>query len=355
MTLRVETYESLSAVGRATWLGLEEKALGASVFQSWWWLNAWWPIWGEGQALVIAVFEHDQAVGLGAFMITPRGRLAFMGEEHADYGNVLLSDDRPDVAGALVAALYAKRGLWRRLDLKDVPVGCPLAQALTLHSGLQGPVVACPRVQFSQRPLKTLLAKESLRRHERKVAQLGTVEFLHLDSAEEITPWLPRFFAQHIQRWAPTPTPSLFVRPRNCELYSELAQTAEPGGPLLFTVVQAGGEPVAMHFGFRSQNDVIWYKPTFDLKHAATGAGEVLLMELLRRADKEGAQGLDFSRGDEAFKLRFASEIRAVADFEDWPGPLRRSLTQATRAARALTVKGLTTLGLKPLIRRWVG
>lgn len=352
MTLKVDCHASLGAVGREAWLRLEANCPGATVFQSWWWLSAWWPVWGSGHPLVVTVHEDGRLVGAAACFIDPGGRLGFIGEEHADYGDVLAEGNRPDVVQALVDGLFARRRSWRRLLLADVRTGTPLAIALAKAGAEPGAPVPCPKVRFAARGTQELLAKDSLRRHERKLAQVGALEFLHLDSATEITPWLPGFFAQHLERWSLTPTPSLFENQRNCEFYSELAASAEPGGSLLFTVVLAGGNAVAMHFGFRSQDELVWYKPTFDPRLAASGPGEVLLAELLRRAAREQCGGVDFTRGDEAFKLRFASEIRTVAAFEAWPDPLSRARDRVLRRARSTLVGVLDALGMKASVAR---
>ena len=100
MTLAVERHASLGAVGRAGWLALENSAPDATVFQSWWWLSAWWPVWGEGTPHVVAVREHGRLVGAGAFYTAPDGTLRFIGEEHADYGGVLAERGRDAHADA---------------------------------------------------------------------------------------------------------------------------------------------------------------------------------------------------------------------------------------------------------------
>lgn len=351
MTLSVERHASLAAVGREAWLSLEDRASGATVFQSWWWLSAWWPVWGKGTPLVIAVRDEGRLVGLGAFYTAPDGSVRFIGEEHADYGDVLVEQGPTEVVGAIVgaivAALCAAPVRWTRLCLHDVPVGGALAAALLARGAVAASRVPCPRVRFAARPVAELLDKDSLKRHERKLRRHGAVTFLHLDAAREIEPWLARFVGQHLERWALTPTPSLFREPRNVEFYSALAGSAEPGGSLLFSVVLVDGAAAAMHFGLRSGDDLVWYKPTFDPRLAASGPGEVLLAELLRRAALEGAAGLDFTRGDEAFKLRFASEVRHVALIEAWPTPARTARVRRLRALKDRLRATLERLGLK--------
>ena len=347
MTLSVERHASLAAVGRTAWLTLEAQVPDATVFQSWWWLSAWWPVWGEGTPLVIAVRDDGRLAGLGAFYTAPDGTLRFIGEEHADYGGVLAGGGRDDVVEAIVAALFEPPIRWQRLCLNDVPLDGRLAAALRARGAIAAEAVPCPRVRFAARPLAGLLDKDSLKRHERKLKRQGAVTYLHLDAATEIEPWLPRFVSQHVERWAVTATPSLFREPRNVEFYSALTGSAEPGGSLLFSVVLLDDRPVAMHFGLRSGDDLLWYKPTFDPRLAQSGPGEVLLAELLRRAGREGAAGLDFTRGDEAFKLRFASEVRHVALIEAWPTPAAAARVQRLRTLKAGIKAGLVRLGLK--------
>jgi hypothetical protein len=77
-----------------------------------------------------------------------------------------------------------------------------------------------------------------------------------------------------------------------------------------FHVLMAGTRPVAYHVGLHGAGTFIWYKPTFDLNLQSEGPGEVLLKTLVEHAHAGGFRYFDFSRGNEAFKQRFATTHR---------------------------------------------
>jgi len=53
--------------------------------------------------------------------------------------------------------------------------------------------------------------KKSLVRHENYFRREGGLSVTHLDRAEQVLPWLDELFAQHIERWAATESPSQFL------------------------------------------------------------------------------------------------------------------------------------------------
>jgi CelD/BcsL family acetyltransferase involved in cellulose biosynthesis len=347
MSLTTRQVQSLEALGAAAWTELAARCRTASVFQSFAWLSAWWATWGVGSQVILLIEENGQLVGAAALYRDEERTLRFIGEEHADYGDVLAVSDRADVIAALIDSLFAQASAWRRLILDAVRSESALALELRRRGFLQGEAIPCPRAQFAQRPARQLCAKSSLKRHVKGLAQLGAVQSLHLDTAAAILPWLEEFFQQHIERWAFTSTPSLFLNPRNVAFYRELAASAAQGGEILFSALLLEGKPVAMHFGFRSERQLLWYKATFDPRLKSHSPGEVLLSELLRHADLEQLQGLDFTRGAEAFKLRFASETRFVSAMEVWSPGLVTVSTKGRSLLRRGMIRALDAVRLR--------
>jgi CelD/BcsL family acetyltransferase involved in cellulose biosynthesis len=156
----------------------------------------------------------------------------------------------------------------------------------------------------------------------------------HLTDAAAIQPLLQEFFDQHLGRWAGTPTPSLFRRPHNQELYRALVRNFAGSGQVIFSVVRLGGRPVAQHFGLLSRGDLLWYKPTFDIELARHSPGEVLLKSLVEYARDRGLGGLDFTRGDEPFKFRFATRTLGNDSYLWARGLVPRITTRLKRSVR---------------------
>lgn len=344
LKLRIDS--DLQGIGCARWEALRARSPAATVFQSYRWLHAWGCAFGAGTPLILSAWEEDHLVGAAAVFVDEHNTLRLIGEEHADYGEFLIEADRRDVYEALLNALWQPNLRWQRLQWEAVPVHSPLAQALRRRGAWAQDPVPCPRVIFADRSLQSLLAKESLKRHAKLLERQGPVTVEHLESSAQIAPYLSEFFEQHQARWAGSKTPSLFENRSNRLFYEQLVKQAIPGGEVLFSVIKVEDHPVAMHLGLRSQGELIWYKPTFDPTFSRCGPGEVLLAQLLEQASREGARGIDFTRGDEAFKLRFASDVRHVVTFHARAVPWRHQGARTLWWAREQAIRGLRAVGM---------
>jgi CelD/BcsL family acetyltransferase involved in cellulose biosynthesis len=109
---------------------------------------------------------------------------------------------------------------------------------------------------------------------------------------------------------------------------------------VLFTTVSVEGRPAAYHYGFLSGEDLLWYKPSFEVELSAHSPGQALLYALVEWCVETGRAGLDFTRGDEAFKRRLATEFPWNASFVFDRTPAHRwahdALALAEKARRRL-------------------
>ena len=141
----------------------------------------------------------------------------------------------------------------------------------------------------------------------------------HLKRSNEILPLLNFFFEQHINRWAHTPFPSLFIDPVQKVFYKRLLEELAETDWLRFTCVNWQDRYVAFHFGFNYNGNFFWYKPTFEIALAKHSPGEVLLRQLLLQAQCEQAHTFDFGLGDEEFKKRFSTNTQLVRTWGLYP------------------------------------
>ena len=122
--------------------------------------------------------------------------------------------------------------------------------------------------------------------------------------------YLQIFFDQHIARWEDSNTPSLFLDNNNRLFYDELTKELSGNNWLIFTVIKSKDIPISFHFGFDYNNKIIWYKPSFEISLSKHSPGEVLLKGLLEFAIRNNKDELDFTVGNESFKMRFSNELR---------------------------------------------
>ena len=108
-------------------------------------------------------------------------------------------------------------------------------------------------------------------------------------------------------------------------LVHELLDVRDPrfGAPL--TVLRAGDQIVAAHFGLRSPSVLAWWFPVYDPRFGAYSPGRILCLEIARAMTAERIQVLDLGKGDEEYKRRLANaEI----------GLLRGAVARSPRTAR---------------------
>jgi CelD/BcsL family acetyltransferase involved in cellulose biosynthesis len=87
--------------------------------------------------------------------------------------------------------------------------------------------------------------------------------------------------------------------------------------------------------GLCSRDDFLWYKPSFDTALAECSPGEVLLKNLISHAQEKGFASLDFTRGAEAFKSRFSSQVDYNQSILWVRGSFNRMVTRLERSLRS--------------------
>ena len=350
-SLQLVTHTDFAAINAEQWQQLWERCPDATVFQRREWLLAWWTTYGSAthRLQLIAAYDGTRLVGL-APLYRKRRRLlelgvptlSLLGDGHSDYQVLMVQDNDAQITAALVSALTAVVHSGCNLQLNEVRGSSALAAALAprVTQGLTGLHIAertvCPRlpVRGNEAGVAAVLGKQSLRRHQRQLAALGTVVVDHYETLAQIAPLLPALFSQHIARWQGTAHPSLFLDETNQRFYRQMVEQMADTGAVLFTTVTVGERLAALHLGLRSRGDLLWYKPSFDPALRHTGPGEVLLNALLLKAQALDAQALDFTRGDEAFKRRFASQFADNLSYEWLAAGWRQRLRQSLRLLR---------------------
>jgi CelD/BcsL family acetyltransferase involved in cellulose biosynthesis len=351
----VET--DLQAIGRSTWNSLWTRAEVPSIFARYEWVEAWWETFGKGCKLrVYTARVGSRLVGIlpTSWPIDGRGDVVLLGDEHSDYAGILTEANTPGIFRMLIEAACSDLPRYRSLLLRDLRSDSPYALILNqlsrdhLSCWLLIGSIPCPRMTITPKRLQAVVSKESLRRHARKLEKLGDVTVRHFYDDDEILPRLEMFFNQHVERWAATSSPSLFLKSSNRTFYQEITKRLSGTGLLLYTEITLDGAPIACHFGFISEGDLVWYKPTYELAFAKLSPGNVLLRELFLLAGELGLSGFDFTRGVEAFKLRFADQERNTLTYIFYGSRVSATISRTVLRIRSMARKVLRV----PVIHR---
>jgi len=309
------------------WRELVEKSPDATVFQTHEWLSTWWAMFGEGRSRsrILVAKKGDRLVGALPLYEADRRSgsaghpiLKWVGSEHTDYHCALSENSDAGIVEALLEAAIELTGRHGEILLEELPQFSTADLVLSMRGSssremiIKSAVTPCPRLKLlkNEQGVEAVLRKQSMRRNVRRLATHGNIDVRHMTDPQQIRQYLPEFFEQHVDRWRSTKYPSLFETQVNRRFYEHLTETLGSQRKVVFSSLSLRGIPIAFHFGLCSGNDLLWYKPSFDMRLAYLSPGEVLLRYLITYAAEKGFSALDFTRGDEDFKSRFSSEVR---------------------------------------------
>ncbi len=328
------------------WDELLGNSSSETIFLTTGWLYSWERTYGKNSRLIIVhVYRHKQLVAAAAFE-NEAGVLVFAGKGPSDYADIVLSKELSDSQSIyaidllLDGAVLATEG-FRCFKLTRVQSD---SRAFSiLNSGcckyfttLTNQTMA-PRMEMSV--VEEKLKKKSLIRHERKLEKTGTLQDFHCKGTDEMLSLLEQLFEQHIERWQGTPSPSLFVNEVSKEFFRNVVANLGDLGWLRLSALRLDGALIAAHFGFVHAGRYTWYKPSFDVSLSKFSPGEVLLKRLLEEARNEPVDIFDFTIGDEAFKLRFATETPVVQNFYVTNSSLLHYVVRARQAVKQIARK----------------
>ncbi len=325
IVVRRSRLSSVEAFAKDAWNAVVSRSATATVFQTWEWHAAWWRALGRDAELLLLVAEHaGTPVGIAPLLVRQlrdwRGThraVEWIGAPHADYCDLIVDAAHPEAAQALLGWLTDNPREWDTVHFHNTPADAAALEALA-HV-LPQPCFPARRLASVAAPTRALSSpeadrkafdKKSLRPLLNGFRRDGQVNFEHLTGATEIQPLLDTLFQQHIARWAGTPTPSPFVDDTERDFYRALIDAFNATGMLVFSAMIFDDHPVACHLGFEFRGRFHYYKPTYDLAHQRRSPGALLLKALLDRALDRRLDTFDFGVGDEAYKFRFANQVR---------------------------------------------
>jgi CelD/BcsL family acetyltransferase involved in cellulose biosynthesis len=305
------------------WNALSARSETHTIFQTYEWFDAWWSVFGGRNDLFFLILKNrGDIIGFAPFMLRRIGpglrQLELIGTGNADYLDLVLAADRLEALRAVFAFLRARAHRWVRVKLVNLPVTSSTWQFLREHGPSLGlywteeASASCPslRIEGHEEEARRMTQKYSMRRPLNWFTRQGAVRFRRLETLSEIEEALPRFFDQHIRRWHSVGRHSLFEDPRQRAFYLRLAHNLQGTGWLHFSAVELSGEPLAFHYGFDYDGALIWYKPSFEVRHAERSPGLLLIGQLIEDAVSRGKRELDFTVGEESFKQRFTNHQR---------------------------------------------
>jgi CelD/BcsL family acetyltransferase involved in cellulose biosynthesis len=317
-TVRTRVLEGFDdpSFGPDQWERLVTAGDGELATLSWHWQRTWWESCGLGELLLVLAEQDGRPVALAPFNAHD-GLVSILGSGMTDYVDFVGDVGDPQVLDALLDTAARRAGSFEGFSFYYVPdfsrTGPALAEAaerLDLGWSIEHEMPA-PVIDIAGNPELALAAtrKKSLVRHENFLRREGSLEVTHLTDGDQILPHLDEFFDQHVVRWADTPHPSRYQDAAERAIVEKATRDCAHTGWLRFTRLDWNGRPAAFHYGSCYRGRYYFGATAYAIDLARRSPGEVLLRHLLLAAIEEGAHTFDFGLGDEAFKLRFATDV----------------------------------------------
>ncbi|MGA8274668.1 MAG: GNAT family N-acetyltransferase [Candidatus Sulfotelmatobacter sp.] len=273
--------------------------------------------------LLFLVYDFDQLAGVVGLAIDPHSPRSafFLTSSTADYCDIVSAPaNRKAVILALLDEIQ-KLGL-HDLVLANVPATSATLQELpsiagsrrfyvTSRSAYNCGVIHMAGQAQRETVLRSLAVKNRDSRALKKLATLGSVKVIHLTEPEQIGASLQSIVSAQISRFLASNRVSPLVGPERRTFLRQLSDLLSHTGWLKISQLEVAGRPVAWNYGFRFGGSWFWYLPTFEMEYAHVSPGSCLLRLLVEEGAKDASlQWLDLGLGDEAYKERYANEMR---------------------------------------------
>lgn len=346
----------------AEWSALVDASHPGAAFRSFPWVSSWWNGASTGrEARVLVAREHGRTIGLlplYAERIALGGvRLRLMGDDivGSDFlGVIARPADLSAVVGAMAARLRAQGDC--ELQLDDLLPDDPLLAALRPDRNFAiAPRYRCPFLRIvgtfdeyiAQLPDG---AGAQWQRRLRWLERKSGYRIERLTREDEMARGMDALFDLHRQRWALDGGSDAFDGARVERFHRDASRRLAALGWARIYLLHVEGVPRAALYGFRHGDRFVFYQAGHEPAWRPRSVGTVLLGEVVRESFAEGIAEFDFLRGDEAYKLQWATGWRETMRVTSQPRGLRPWLRHEGRRLST----GLKRLGKEALPPRLV-
>jgi CelD/BcsL family acetyltransferase involved in cellulose biosynthesis len=322
--IKIEVLTSIERVHAVSsaWRALRQRA-PVSVFGGYEWFRLWWDklgAAGEFSPRVVVASRGGRVVAVLPLIVRRRGPLRFLewaGNETFDYVDVEC-ERAEDIAP-----------IWR-FSLKNIPhdvavlrdvregaASLPVLSGLTRAHGFERNYFLSLKYPSGDAWLAAQTGKlrGDLRRKAEKMAARGAVSFRVAETGKAPPEAVDALLAQKAAWFAARKHEGGLARPQAREFLRALAAEAARDERLYLAWLTCGDAIVACHMGFLGGGVLHLYQTTFAGAYATYSPGYLLMAETVQWAVDRKLGEIDFLRGDETYKTRFASGQRSLTTF----------------------------------------
>ena len=335
---------------RNEWDQLLRQTDQASFFQTCDWLTAYWRRFGGGQQLRVLVVEQgDRLVGIVPLAVR-RGRfgLRVLHYPMDNWGTTYVPLGE-SVEVTLTAALRYLRGAadWDLIDLRWATgvVAEATAEAFSSSGTRAGrhQEESISWVDLSGNwddywMRRTSKWRNNVRRNEKKLAQLGTVEWIHCQPGHEHYDRDPRWDLYEMceavasTSWqADSTTGNTMTHERVRGFLRDVHPRAAARGCVSMHLLRLDERPIAYAYNYVFRGRVYGLRAGFDPEFTSVGPGSVLLGRMIRYCFEHGQREFDLGEGASHYKRHWRNRTLDTYRFSHYRPLSVRAQTHRAR------------------------
>ena len=353
---RIEDPAAFQAL-REEWDELLAASLADSFFLTWEWLYAWWThLAGDRRLFLLVARQGGRLVAIAPLSlrarrvagVVPLRSVEFLGADRlsSDYLDVIVRRGWEAEAIPALAQYLADARL--ALELASVRrAGCAaaaLSRALTQRRWrmLETPTAVCPFIDLSEHTWESYLGTlESKPRNDflrllKNLTKKFSVRLEPASSEPQRREFMVHLVRLHNLRWQNLGGSDALHTADLVAFHDEVSRVTLERGWLRLFVLWLDGQPVASLYGFRYGRTFYFVQTGFDPAYGRHAVGLITVGLTIKSAIAEGAEEYDFLRGDEAYKFRWAREVRHLATLEVYPRGAPELLYRRTQRLTAV-------------------
>lgn len=351
----VRTADRLTAVADA-WQGLWSEA-GALIFQSPYWIGAWWrtlPDRDRRKLMIVLAWQGERLVAVLPLATCRRRGLRLLewaAKDHTDYGDVLLA---PGADAAVLSRMWDHLSVAGGFDLVYLNRLLPTATARKLleperrsrlrphHRAETSFRVAGPFTNgaawLQGHSKKT---RQNYRRGQKFLGETGTLAFRLLPLDAPRGPILERL-GTFKRQWLATTGNRSDLYDDGAQTLSALVDVLAEAGILRIFVLECDGAVIAISINFEQAGTMMAFVTSYDPAVERGSPGMVLMMDYIQWSIDHGIGMVDFLCGAEPFKQRFANtsvRLDSVIGQRTLPGALAVIAERSAETLRVLRAR----------------
>lgn len=326
MNIKIITTASEFTELKNGWTELLEKSEDSQVFYTWEWMNTYIQnlLTNEEKLFIILAEEAGKYVTIAplkikykTILLRKKRMLTNLTDSTTDYNSIIMdqSYNYKKLLEKIVDTIQANSDQWDIMRLINLNERSYLPQNLyEILTSKQFSNVAiyvntvCPYLKYSDIEVKRSKKQmKNILRQKRRLEKNSNIEIC-LNEKFDV-----EIFHKLVEFKNKTHPHSTLKDSRVVNFYIELSKIIPE--KIHFSYIKSDEEVIAIYFGFKDKNKIYYYMASYDLRHANTGAGLILLKDIIDSEEKN-VELFDFLKGNYRYKFFWAD--RMTFNYDIW-------------------------------------